>query len=66
MVEALSYGELRRKLRLGRACKTWFQATLDEAGTKQPSVMYRFALVLESGTFSLVHTSKTQRSKFLL
>jgi len=43
MVEALSYGELRRKLRLGRACKTWLQATLDEAGTKQPSVMYRFA-----------------------
>jgi hypothetical protein len=43
MAEALSYGELRRKLRLWRACKTWFQATLAEAGTKQPSVMVRFA-----------------------
>ncbi len=34
MAEA-SYGKLRRKLRLWRACKTWFRATLAEAGTKQ-------------------------------
>jgi hypothetical protein len=44
-----NYGEFRRKSRLWRVCKSWFQATLDEAGTKQLSVMYRFKQVLESG-----------------
>jgi hypothetical protein len=32
-----NFGEFRRKIRLWRACKTWFQATLVEAGTEQQS-----------------------------
>ena len=34
-----NYGEFRRKIRLWRACKTWFQATLDEAGTEHQSAL---------------------------
>jgi putative transposase len=37
-----NYGEVRRKLRLWRACKPCFQAALVEAGTKHQTVMIRF------------------------
>jgi hypothetical protein len=50
-----NYGELRRKLRLWRVCKTWFQATLDEAGAKYHSVMDRFEYILESGISYLLY-----------